>query len=52
MLHFGQRVNQTDVIQVYYGERSGEKVPSRWVIFEISQKKITTLTSLGHILKI
>ena len=39
MLQFGQHVEQTDVIQVYYGRESGGKVPSCWAIFAIFGKK-------------
>ena len=39
MLKFGRHVEQTDAIQVYYGQGSGGKAPSRWAIFAISGKK-------------
>ena len=45
MLKFGWHVEQTDAIQVHYGQGSEGKAPSRWAIFAISGKKITTLTS-------
>ena len=45
MLKFGRHVEQTDAIQVHYGRGSDGKAPSRWAIFAISGKKITTLTS-------
>ena len=39
MLRFEWHVEQTDAIQVYYGQGSGGKAHSRWVIFAISGKK-------------
>ena len=40
MLQFWQHVEQTDVIQVYYGRGFGGKAPSHWAIFAISGKKL------------
>ena len=37
MLQFGLHVEQTNAIQVYYGQGFWGKVPSRWAIIAISK---------------